>query len=259
MLLLPTIKLLSEKTVLLTIPTFGGEYREPLVALIAKHRKELATRTNWIIDVRDNDGGDDTTYYPLLPWLMPDETEDVGVEWLATPANIEGHENVCGIVEPGDKECEKYQAKAVRRMQSAVPGSYVPQDDGPAVQYSRVETLQPHRPERVAVLVDLRCGSSCEEFLLTVRQSFNVKLLGRHSRGSLDYSNLCPHKLPSGERMLWYATSRSDRLPDLPVDVAGIPPDIYLPKPTNDDARKNEVVRVQRWLEGGSLAPINAD
>jgi hypothetical protein len=210
--LAPTISLLSDTTALLTIPTFAGEYSEPLIHLIAQHGKALIAHTNWIIDVRDNDGGNDSTYYPLLPWLMPDERESVGATWLATPANIVGQEQVCTFYEPGDKECEKYSAEAIMRMRAVAPGSYAPQEDGPAIHYLRVEKLEPHRPGRVAVLVDGRCGSSCEEFLLTVRQSFNVKLVGRHSHGSLDYSNVRPHVLPSGERLLLYATSRSNRL-----------------------------------------------
>jgi C-terminal processing protease CtpA/Prc len=79
-----------------------------------------------------------------------------------------------------------------------------------------------------------------------VRQSFNVKLVGRRSHGSLDYSNLRPRPLPSGERMLMYAISRTNRLPGLPVDVAGVPPDIYLPEPSDKEARANEVLQVQR-------------
>ena len=146
-------------------------------------------------------------------------------------------------------------AEAVRRMNSVTAGSYVQQEEGPAIDYVHVENVEPRRPARVAVLMDSRCASSCEEFLLTVRQSFAVKLVGRHSRGSLDYSNLRPHVLPSGRRVLRYAISRSERLPDLPVDLSGVEPDIYLPEPANAEARTDEVLRVQHWLEGGSLAP----
>jgi C-terminal processing protease CtpA/Prc len=226
-----------------------------LIALLRKHRQDLATRANWIIDVRDNDGGNDDTYYPLLPWLLPDEREDVGAEWLSTPANIEGQEKVCASVGSDDSQCKAYVARAVKRMRSVASGSYVAQEDGAAIHYLRVENLEPQRPARVAVLIDSGCGSSCEEFLLTVRQSFNVKLLGRRSHGSLDYSNLRPHELPSGERILRYAVSRSQRLPELPVDVAGVQPDILLPKPADESARQDEVLRVRRWLEGGSLSP----
>jgi C-terminal processing protease CtpA/Prc len=111
----------------------------------------------------------------------------------------------------------------------------------------------------VAILIDGGCASSCEQFLLTTRQSFNVKLIGRRTYGSLDFSNLRPFALPSGERLLWYATSRSLRIPDLPVDLAGIPPDIYLPLAKGDHAKEEEVNRVQSWLEGGSLAPKNPE
>jgi hypothetical protein len=250
----PSVTLLSDKTALLTIPSFAGYLREPLAALLRQNEKALASRPDWIIDVRDNDGGDDTTYGPLLPWLLPDETEQVGAEWLATPANIEGQQKICALVEPGNKDCEAFMAEAVKRMRSVEPGSYVSQQDAPAITYQRQDPLEPRRPKRVAVLVGHGCGSACEQFLLTVRQSFTVKLLGRRSHGSLDYSNMRPHQLPSGQRLLWYATSRSSRLPGLPVDVAGIPPDIYFPEPADEAAAREEVSRTQHWLESGSFS-----
>jgi hypothetical protein len=249
----PTLRLLSRRTALLTLPDFADETRAPLEALIAKHRKVLAARSNWIIDVRGNEGGSDSTYYPLLPWLLPDDREDVGAKWLVTPANIEGHEHACALFAPGSKECADYMAKAVTRMRGAEFGSYVSQEDGPDIRYKRVEMLEPRRPTRVAVLVDRHCGSTCEEFLLTVRQSFNVKLIGQSSYGSLDYSNVRPHRLPSEERVLLYATSRSNRLPGLSIDVAGIQPDIYLPDDSNAHGKDSLVLQVHRWLEGGTF------
>ena len=84
-----------------------------------------------------------------------------------------------------------------------------------------------------------------------------MKLIGRSTHGSLDYSNVRPHELPSGQRRLWYATTRSNRIPDLPVDLSGIQPDIYLPlDPSNPHAKDDEVQRVQNWLEGGSIGPL---
>jgi len=257
----PTIRALSGRTILLTLPTFAGDYRQPLNKLMTQRRQELITHSNWIIDVRGNDGGDDGTYQALLPWLLADEREDIGAEWLATPANIEAERQFCALYAPGDKDCEEMSAEAVSRMKSVAAGSYVQQESGPVIDYLHAEKLAFRRPTRVVVLVDRRCASSCEEFLLTVRQSFTVKLVGQPSRGSLDYSNLRPYVLPSGERVLRYAISRSERLPDLPVDLAGVEPDVYLPGPANTEVRANaetranEVLQVQHWLEGGSLAP----
>jgi len=251
----PGVQILSKKTILLTLTSFDPWCREPLISLLKNNHAALAEHPNWIIDVRGNGGGNDSSYEPILPWLMPDEMASFGALWLATPANIEGHKNACVIFAPGDAECEKFTNDAIARIRKAAAGSLVPQDDKGGISFERQNPLEPQRPSRVAILIDGGCASSCEEFLLAVRQSYSVKLIGRRSFGSLDFSNLRPFALPSGERVLWYATSRSLRIPDLPVDLAGIPPDIYLPLATGDHAKEDEVVRVQSWLEGGSLAP----
>jgi hypothetical protein len=88
-----------------------------------------------------------------------------------------------------------------------------------------------------------------------LRQSFNVKTIGTRTHGALDYSNLRPYLLPSGARKLWYATSRSNRLPDIKVDGNGIMADIYFPVPSDEKGKKLYMSRIQNWIEGGSLTP----
>ena len=251
----PKFQILSDRTILLTLKSFRGENRGPLIELLRQNHTALAIHPNWIIDVRGNGGGSDSAYDPILAWLLPDEAVSVGALWLVTPANLQAHRNVCQISAPGDPECEKFMNDAVARMRNAPTGSLVPQDDSGGIRFDRQKPLEQHRPSRVAILIDGRCASSCEEFLLAARQSFNVKLIGRRTFGSLDVSNLRPFALPSGERLLWYATSRSLRIPDQPVDLAGIAPDIYLPLAPGEHAKEEEVVRVHSWLEGGTLAP----
>jgi len=254
----PALQILSDSTVLLTLPSFQDRYRAAVTTLLDTHRAVLAARPNWILDVRRNSGGSDSTYMPLLQWISSDEMVSLGAEWLSTPANIEGQEKVCALLSPGDQACVDFAAEAVSQMRTVKPGEYVPQESGDFISYTRVSTPEPRRPARVAVLVDRDCASSCEEFLLAARQSFHVKLIGRNSEGALDYSNLRLHALPSGVRQLQYATSRSARLPQLQVDLGGIMPDIYLPPPKDEAGRAQEIVRVQRWLEGGSLRPGGA-
>ncbi|WP_426070822.1 S41 family peptidase [Janthinobacterium sp. DSP2-3-3] len=248
----PSLQLLSPRTALLTLPSFFPRYSNAIADLLTSKRHDLATRPNWIIDVRLNNGGSDSTYAPLLPWISSGEIVSVGGEWLSTPANIAGQEDICALFAPGDTSCTTYSEHAVARMRSVASGQFVTQQaDGP-VSYGSFPRKK-MQPARVAVLVDRDCASSCEEFLLAARQSFHVKLIGRNSNGTLDYSNLRLHALPSGIRQLMYATSRSARLPQLQVDLGGIMPDIYLPPPKDEAERAQEIVRVQRWLEGGSL------
>ncbi|MGZ5201590.1 MAG: S41 family peptidase [Telluria sp.] len=245
----PQLKVLDQHTVLLSLRTFDGRYQSAMQALLKQHRRTLETHRQWIIDVRDNNGGSDSTYMPLLPWLLDGEYVQHRIEWLATPANLRAQADVCKLL--GDSEkCMQAQAPVIKALEGAAPGTWVM--IGERVEYRRPEGREPRQPTRVAVLVDRACASSCEQFLLEARSGSHVKLLGRPSRGSLDYSNLRPHQLPSGKRTVMYATSRSLRLPAMGIDGVGVQPDILLPQPADSAA---EVMQVQRWLAGGSLRP----
>ena len=254
---MPALRMLSARTLLLTLRSFNGRTREPLVRLLESHRRELESHPDWIVDVRDNDGGEDSSYKPLLPWLLANGGVQVGARILATPVNVAAWEHVCETAAPGDAGCVKVVGAIVQRMKAAPSGSFVRMYEGEEIEFSAPAKPTLHLPQRVAILIDGQCGSSCEQFLLDARQSFSVKLLGRHTWGGLDVSNLRPHDLPSGKRRLNYATSRSLRIPDQPVDGIGVLPDLYLPRGQDANAAQDEVERTRRWLEGGTLAPLH--
>ncbi len=248
---MPSIELLSPATVLITIPNFFPLARQPLAGLIEQHRTELEARPNWIIDVRGNGGGADTTYASLLPWLMPDGWIEVSERIYVTTANLQAEEHIAQEIAPGDEELARFAEATVRRMRSVADGHWVQQQYEEGWLHERPAAVEKHRPQRVAVLMDAGCGSSGEQFLLTVRQSFSVKLVGRsRSGGALDASNVRPHLLPSGRRRLWYATTLSNRLPGYRIEGIGIGPDVFLPEAEDKADRSADVKRTQRWLEG---------
>lgn len=248
----PEVTFISSKTLALRLPNFSPENRQPLIDLLSQHRRKLMRTSNWIIDVRGNGGGADSSYTPLLPWILENETQDIGASWLVTPDNIKGQRSLCARFAPGDAECISSLEDAAGRMESKPAGSFVPQGDGPLITYSPAEK-HPY-PQKVALVIDQGCGSSCEEFVLKLRQSFNVKTVGTRTYGSLDYSNMRSYLLPSGKRELWYAISRSNRLPDFKIDGSGIIPDIYFPVPVGQHDNRLYLLRIKNWLEGGSLS-----
>ena len=249
---LSKIKILSKNTVLLTFPTFYDSYKGDIELLLKKNRSILESHPNWIVDVRKNNGGSDGTYQPLLHWLLSGGYVQQNVEWLATSDNLRAQETICSMA--GDKvACARSIEPVVAALRNTPAGRYTLANGEVALTYGVPSNSEKHRPKHVAVLIDRACGSSCEQFLLTVRESQSVKLLGRPTSGELDVSNLRPHPLPSGFRAVFYATSRSLRLPDMPIDQIGIQPDILLPRPADAVATDNEVSHVQRWMEGGSL------
>lgn len=247
----PRLRWLSPHSVLLVLPSFSPQWREPIEQLLAKNRADLLKRQNWIIDVRGNQGGADSAYASVMKWTGPLERADTQVEYLATPANIEATRQVCALFAPGDAVCEKAMQGERERMQSVAAGSWVLQQPGDAYLTTRQDSLEPKRPARVAILVDDNCVSSCEQFLLDVRQSFSVKLVGQHSRGTLDYSNMRPHPLPAGKRTLMYAVTRSKRTPGMSVDGIGVMPDVYVPPAAVGTAEDALVERARVWLESG--------
>jgi C-terminal processing protease CtpA/Prc len=105
-------------------------------------------------------------------------------------------------------------------------------------------------PARVAILIDGRCASTTEQFLLEARQSKKVILFGQPSDGCLDYANVCFLMLPSGKFFLTMPTSRSRRLPKNPVDNIGIAPDVLIPDLTRPQTSGDSAVNfVQDYLK----------
>jgi hypothetical protein len=246
----PRFRALGRNTVLFVIPTFNDRYAPAMKKLVDEHRAELASHKNWIIDVRDNGGGSDSTYAPLMGWLLDGDLRGFRVEYLATPANLKAQEEICaGTSDPAG--CSKEMDPIIAKMRTAAPGSFVLAGTN-RIEYEKVK-LEAKRPARVALLTDHACGSSCEQFVLEARTSFRVKVVGRPTYGSLDVSNLRPHLLPSGRAQLYYATTRTTRLPDMRIDTIGVAPDILLPKPAIEAGREAELRQVQRWIEGGTL------
>lgn len=244
----PSFEVLSPTTALLVLPSFDPRHEEAMAGLLKRQAKAIDARPNLIIDVRRNGGGSDATFASVLPLIEANLRSDVGAEFLATPANIESSQQSCEVFAPTSQSCLAFMRSVIEAMQAATPGTFVL-----PIGQDRIETIRPasvrRHPRRVAVMIDHACGSSCEEFVLAVRQSFKVKLFGRPTYGSLDYSNLRPHTLPSGRRRLIYATSRSLRLPAYTVDVTGIAPDQVLPAPTDEQAARAEIVYVREVLE----------
>jgi len=246
----PRFRVLSKRTALLVLPSFGDPYAALIASTVATHRAEILARPNLVVDVRHNGGGSDSSYEPVMPFIDDNITRTVSAEFLSTPANIAASEDACRNAGNEAAICWKFMTPVLDAMRAAPAGTYVrvAGDNG-------TEVARPGRttrnPRRIGLLIDRLCGSSCEEFVLAARQSLKVKVFGRPTYGALDYSNLRPHMLPSGRHRLTYATSRSLRLPAFPVDVAGLQPDQFLPQPADGDtaAYDAEVDQVRAVLE----------
>lgn len=255
---LPSLHDLSGRTLHLRLPDFNESARQPILDLLQAHYERLLACPNWIIDVRGNGGEMDRCYYPLLPWLLTNDTTEMANSVLATAENLANQrqmfKQVCDTLPEPDQDW----LQLLDTMAQTRPGTRFLEPGHEAFsfvharRYAAYSPFPRHLPpHRVAVLIDGGCASACERFLLTVRQSFNIKLIGQPTFGEADYTSLTPHRLPSGTRTLYYSVGSSLRAPAFEIDPCGVAPDIYVPTTFTQANSGQYLQKVWNWLESG--------
>ncbi|OPB91039.1 hypothetical protein BAS06_08865 [Elizabethkingia miricola] len=227
------IKQLTDKTTIITLPSFDYPYVEIIKDLIDKNLSLLEGSKNLIVDLRGNSGGTDTAYYNLLPYIMTGSTRSLGVEYLATNTLING---LSGYIESvKGREDKKDEIEMLNKdivLLKSNMGKFV-NLSGKPFSVNKFD-ISNKSPEHVAVLVDKRVGSAAENFVMATRQSKKVKIIGTVTSGGLDYAAARFFDFGCPEYQLQLPTFRSLRLPDYPVDNIGLQPDLYLDKNVED-------------------------
>lgn len=220
------VKKINHTTLYFRIPSFNHELKPKVDSIIKTNHELIAETPNLIIDVRNNGGGSDITYSDIIPYLYTNPIKLINNSILSTPDNIAKFESI--LTDPSYPESSKqYIRDLVERLKKS-PGKFVRKDDETITQRNKLTF-----PNNVIVLINSNCASSCEEFVLAVKQSKKVTLMGENTMGVLDYANVHTLHLPCTGWGLQYATSRTNRLPDYPIDNIGIEPAIRIPGNTN--------------------------
>lgn len=227
------IKELTDKTTLITLPSFDYPFVETINNLIEDNRNLIENSENLIIDIRGNSGGTGYAYQELLPYIMTNSIRWIGEEFLATQTLIDAKKNYLKKIE--DVKEKQDDVKRIRKEIKLFKkhlGQFVNTEDS---SYSIQEiNFAENSPRNVVILIDKGVASSGEYFLLAAKQSKKVKTLGTVTYGGLDYGAGRQFYFGCPEYKLYLPTFRSLRLPDYPIDNIGIQPDIYLDETIND-------------------------
>lgn len=214
---------IDDSTAYLRIKSFDDHFAKKIAYEIKSHEKQLKSKPYLVIDVRYNGGGSDFSYSPLLPFIYTNPIKTIGVDVFSTPDNIISWQKVIDE-NPGLPVEVKKQISDIISQMKAGPFKLInvagDQTDSLPMVYSN--------PRKVAILIDGECGSTTEQFLLAAKQSKKVILMGQHTAGVLDYSNMRMVNFDCLPYILGYATSRSRRIPDNSIDNKGITPDVIL-------------------------------
>ena len=241
-------KKLSDSTTLLTILSFDYALYEKIQQVISRNQDNLLKVPYLIIDLRSNDGGNDQTAAVLYKILGEAKYWNASPQIYASPANIDGWETYKSFLT--DEDSLTYLNKTVKKMRAkqnqwVSMGSY--KESQEVVSSKDVLAI----PQKVVILIDKDCGSSCEQFVLTAQQNPRVVTMGRPTYGALDASNVMEKTSPSKQLQIYYASTYTHRPAGKEIDGFGIPPAIKLSKPQNQTEYDAEIQLAQCYLEQG--------
>jgi len=224
----PYALILNEKTLYLRIPSFNLKFKKSIDSVILRFKSKILTTENLIIDLLDNGGGGDDSYQELLPFLYTNPVRNISVARKSTKLNNQSLLDTYNNPDYGfSEEDKKWSRQSFDKLESQL-GKFVNLGEN-IVEVEKRDTIYPF-PKNIGILINEHNGSTTEQFLLSAKQSKKVKLFGRTTFGALDMSNLNVTKSPCKNLVLVYATSRSFRIPEMPIDDIGIQPDYYLDK-----------------------------
>jgi len=230
------IRKLSEKTLYLQILTFHGSYAKLIDSVVKANESLLSSMPNLVLDIRNNGGGSDFSYKPLLPYIYTGPVVSDGVDVWATKDNITSWKT--GVLDnPDVPESTKAEVRELIDSMQRHIGRFV---ESAADDTTVVENASAY-PLRVVLLTNTGCASSAEQFILFAKHSKRVTIMGQPSHGVIDYANVRSIASPCKEISVLYATTRSRRVQrGRPIDNVGIKPDILLPdnKDLIEEARK---------------------
>lgn len=223
---IPLFEKLSDKTVVLRIPSFDGSAKKQIDSVINANIKTITQTENLIIDLQNNGGGSDGSFEKLIPLIYTNPIRVVGMELLSTPLNNKRMEEFANDPEASEHD-KKWAKEAVDKLNKNI-GKFVNLDSS-IVDLETSDTMYAY-PKKVGIIINGGCGSTTEQFILAAKQSKKVKLFGTTTFGSLDISNMFSVKSPCNDLELGYCLSKSYRIPDFTIDGKGLQPDYYLDK-----------------------------
>ncbi len=213
-------KLVDGEIPYLRFPNFYEKEPAFVDSLLKAHHQELIKAPFIIVDVRDNNGGNDVVYKPLLPYLLSGSIQipNSGI-WMS-------EENLKIFLEGKNPENFNEEEKAEYNYLMSLKNTFFWTDKDKYAYTLTPDTLYaPH--QKVAVLMNGKTISSGETFVFKARQSDKVILYGQNTAGVVDGYNVLTKSI--GCFNLRYPSSlRAKDVAKNPIDPYGMAPNVFV-------------------------------
>jgi len=215
---------LTAKTNYLRINSFAYEKSTTIDSLIKENHNKIVSKENLIMDVRNNGGGSDYSYYPLLPYIMDSlyfPSPITASVWVS-PDNFNDYDKERYLYGVETKEDSLNADLEIENLKKYI-GKFEPSEFGTR----EIDTLYKN-PKNISIIINRRDGSSTELFILTSRQSRKVKTYGENTGGAISYGEWREIKIPNLPAWISMPQKRMRFYDGSDFEMIGIKPDIEL-------------------------------
>lgn len=240
----------------LSIKTFEGYFKSMFDSVLQANQEEMIRLPKMIIDVRGNGGGSDALLAGLLPLIYTDTIYTEMPQLFVTEDNYRTYNDflqnlLLDSLKYGSGTINHLR-KLVHKLENSPKGTFVPmfdsidelgsersgsiedkhftfnnllrEDNKYMLTFTNPVDL-PQHPNKIVVLMDRGCASTCENLILMANQSSKVITLGQNSGGYKGYGNVFPVKTPMGYQLSMSTTRYED---SSKYEFVGIEPQVYI-------------------------------
>ena len=205
-------------------PDFNVDPEEVVKAINSNHER-LVNADFIVVDLRDNGGGSDYAYFPILPYILdgPIQMPHVGM-WMS-------EDNLQPYLEDQGGKGKKPEDRTPKEKENydwlmSYKDSLFYQKPGEYAYTYATDTIYTG-PKKVAVLMNENSGSSAETFIFRAKQSDRVIFYGQNSAGVVDGFMVFSKNIGCFQLNYPHAVRAPD-VADNPIDPYGLEPDVYL-------------------------------
>ncbi|MBD7983920.1 peptidase [Sporosarcina sp. Sa2YVA2] len=228
-----TVKEVGKDILLMTMTDFMNP--DAISQMVEENKALLDSTDKWIIDVRVNNGGSDSSFHSLFPYLLPEEgleLADPEDKMLMNCTEASARRVIPELEEAlaqTEDEHSRFVLNIFKREWDRNRGKGFVEFDFSELAGGDTFLKGLKHPSRIIVMTDVMCGSAGDSFVELVKKSNKVTVIGRATLGLNDYANLVSAKWDEGFELM-YPSSRLSRIDrGEGMTGVGITPHIHIP------------------------------
>ena len=235
-------KVLSQKTNYLRIHTFDFGNKKNIDSIILKNQEKLSSKENLIIDIRNNGGGSDLSYYPILPFIMDKKTYQSPITassiWVSKD-NFQDYYDERYLYDVTTKQYSLNSDKEIEELRKHI-GAFEPYTRSTTT-IGRISEV----PRKVFIIQNRNVASSSEGFILAAKQSEKVKTFGENTGGFVAYGEWRKLEIPKLPAWISMTQKKMIFYDDSDFEMIGIEADVKL----NPDDEVNWINIIKKEIE----------